>query len=560
MLKLTLSRFVFRPVMPLMALMLAAPPAFGQSDSQRIEELARRAAEDFAAARTAVLEQEGRTHVPPPPPGTVVALTLDEATERALDRNLELAVERLNPQLNDLNILRIRAAYRPTLNTTFNHRATSQPSTSQLDGGERVQNDNSSYNASLSQAIPWSGGNASVQFNNNRQATTNVFANFNPSYTTGFTASVSQPLLRGLFIDGTRQQLRVSAINREMTDIQLRATVLTTIANVRNSYWELLYAVQALDVARGSLELAEKLVQDNRARVEVGTMAPTEIVSAEAEVAQRRLALTQAEATVRTTELSFKRLIVSGTDDPLWRSTIDPIDRPEFRPEPIDVEAAVRRALDIRTDVAQARKTIEQNDVQMRFMRNQTLPDLNLNASYGSQGRGGTEYLRAGSGLGSTITGTNPGGITDAWGEMLSRTNPTWNVSLNFSLPLGRSANQVSYARARVQLGQSAAQLRALELQVATEVTNAALQVDNNLRRYEAALASRQLSQTRLQTEQSRFDVGLSTNYNVVQAQRDLANAQNAELRALLDYRRALVEYERVQEAAAGRGGIGAIN
>jgi outer membrane protein len=551
-------QYVSRAALLLVAITLAAPPAGAQNDSERLEDIARRAAEEFAAARTAILEQS-RPSVAPPPAGGVVPMTLDEATERALERNLELSVQRLNPQLNDLNIARIRAAYRPTLQSTFNHRATTNLSTSQLDGGTRVQNSTSGYNAGISQAIPWTGGNTSIQFNNNRQATDNIFSNFNPSFTTSFNASVSQPLLRNLVIDGTRQQLRVSAINREMTDIQLRAAVLTLLSNVRNSYWELLYAVQAVDVARGSLELAEKLVQDNRARVEVGTMAPTEIISAEAEVAQRRLAVTQADATLRTTELSFKRLIVSGTDDPLWRSTIDPVDRPEFRPEPIDVEAAVRRALDIRTDVAQARKTIETNDIQLRYMRNQTLPDLNLNASYGAQGTGGTRYIRDGSGLGSSVIGTVPGGITDAWGTMFARDNPTWNVSLNFSLPLGTSAQQVSYARARVQLGQSAAQLRALELQVATEVTNAALQVDNSLRRYEAALASRQLSETRLQTEQSRFDVGLSTNYNVVQAQRDLANAQNSELRALLDYRRALVEYERVQEAASGGGGIGSI-
>jgi len=132
---------------------------------------------------------------------------------------------------------------------------------------------------------------------------------------------------------------------------------------------------------------------------------------------------------------------------------------------------------------------------------------------------------------------------------------PTWNFQFNMTYPLGASAAGANYARARIQLNQSTAQLRALELQVATEVTNAALQVESSLTRYDAAMVARQLAETRLQAEQSRFEVGLSTNFFVVQAQRDLATAQSSELRALLDYRRALVDFERAQEAPGARGG-----
>jgi outer membrane protein TolC len=284
-------------------------------------------------------------------------------------------------------------------------------------------------------------------------------------------------------------------------------------------------------------------------------MAPLDVVQAEAEVATRRQALAQAEATWRTTELALKRLIVNGTDDPLWRAAVRPTDRPTFAPEPLDVEGAVRRALEGRTDLAQARKTIESNDVTLRFLGNQRLPALDLTATYGAQGLGGTQFIRQGSGLGSQIIGTVPGGYANAWNTLTGRDYPTWNLQLNVSYPIGGSAAEAQYARARVQRNQSAAQLRAMELQVATEVTNAALQVENSLKRHEAATAARQLAQTRLEAEQSRFDVGLSTNFFVVQAQRDLSTAQNSELRALLDYRRALVGYARVQEAPQARGG-----
>ncbi len=523
------------------------------SEQSRLDGIARVAAQQFVAARADA--EQTRPTATPSAAGTQVDLTLQEATTRALERNLELAVERLNPQTFDLNIARIRAAYQPLATSQFNQRAIVQPPTNQLNGGNIVQNDTTDYNAGISQLLPKFGGDVLFNFSNRKQVTSNIFANFNPTFTSNFNLVYTQPLLRGFLIDNNRQQLRVTAINREISEIQLRGTIATTLASVRNAYWELLYAIEAVEVVRGSLALAEKLVEDNQTRVEIGTMAPLDVVQAQAEAATRRQALAQAEATWRTSELALKRLIVNGTDDPLWRSSINPADRPVFAPELFDVEGAVRKALDNRTDLEQARRQIQANDTTMRFMRNQTLPDLELVTSYGAQGLGGTQFIRQGSGLGSTIVGTVPGGYSDALRTLSGRDYPIWNVQLNMSYPIGGSAADANYARARIQLSQSTAQLRALELQVATDVTNAALQVENGLKRYEAAAVARELAETRLGAEQSRFEVGLSTNFFVVQAQRDLATAQNSELRALLDYRRALVDYQRVQEAPANRGG-----
>ena len=551
-----MKKILFYPFAAAVVLLAGTSAAVAQTadaERARLDEIARVAGQQFAAAR-AELEQT-RPVAPLPPPGTEVRLSLDEATARALERNLELAVERLNPQTFDLNIARLEAAYRPTLTSQFGQRAVVQPPTNQLNGGNIVQNDTTTYNAGITQALRWTGGDVTLQFNNNKQVTSNIFANFNPTFTSNFNASIVQPLLRDFLIDGTRQQLRVTALNRDISEIQVRGSIATTLANVRNTYWELVYAIDALEVARGSLTLAERLVTDNRARVEVGTMAPLDVVQAEAEVATRRQAVAQAEATWRTAELSLKRLIVNGTEDPLWRASLRPTDRPTFAPEALDVEGAVRTALGSRTDLQQARKTVEANDVTLRFLSNQRLPAVDLAANYGAQGLGGTQFIRQGSGLGSTVIGTIPGGYSNAWRTLTGRDYPTWNVQLNVNYPIGGSAAEASYARGRVQRNQSAAQLRALELQVATDVTNAALQVENSLKRYEAATAARQLAQTRLEAEQSRFDVGLSTNFFVVQAQRDLQTAQNSELRSLLDYRRALVDFQRVQESPANRAG-----
>ena len=550
---------VLASTLALITLPVAPAAAQGATEERvRIDDIARRAAQQFVAARAE--RDQTSPAAAPPAAGADVALTVDEATARALERNLELAVERLNPQTFDLNIARLSAAYRPTATSQIGQRAVVQAPTSQLNGGSVVENDTTTYNAGLAQTLKWGGGSLAVTFNNNKQVTSNVFANFNPTFTSNFNAALTQPLLRGFLIDNNRQQLRVTALSRDVSEIQLRATIATTLASVRNTYWELVYSIEGLEVARGSYALAERLVADNRARVEVGTMAPLDVVQAEAEVATRAQAVAQAEATWRTTELALKRLIVSGTDDPLWRATLRPTDRPTFAPQPLDVEGAVRKALTDRTDLAQARKTVESNDVVMHYLSNQRLPAVDLQANYGAQGLGGTQFIRQGSGLGSTVIGTIPGGYGNALSTLTGRDYPTWNVQVNVSYPIGGSAAEAQYARGRVQRNQSAAQLRALELQVATDVTNAALQVENSLKRYEAARAARGLAQTRLDAEQSRFDVGLSTNFFVVQAQRDLATAQNSELRALLDYRRALVDFSRVQEAPAARAtGITAI-
>jgi outer membrane protein len=486
--------------------------------------------------------------------GPAVDLGLDDAVQRALERNLDISVERLNPQTFDLSIAALEAAFRPTLTSTFGQQSRAVLPTSQLVGGDRVVNETLTYNAGVSQALPWGGGNLSVGWNNFRQESSFAFALRNPSYQSTLQATFTQPLLRGRAIDSTRSQLRITRINQEISEVQLRATITNTLASVRNAYWDLVYAVQAVDVARSSLDLANKLVDDNRIRVEIGTMAPIDIVQAQAEAATRRQALAQVEATWRTAELALKRLIVGGTDDELWRAAINPTDRPGFVPEPIDLEAAVRTALEARTDLAQVRRQMESNDVSLRLLRNQTLPAVNLVANYGLQGLGGPQFIRQGTG--GPIQQTIPGGYAEALRSIGAVDFPTWNVAVNISYPIGRSAADANLARGRVQLRQTEAQIRSLELQVATDVTNAALQVESNLKRVEASSAARDLAERRLEAEESKFEVGMTTNFFVVQAQRDLADAQNAELRAMLDYRKSLVDFERVQQTGLSRGNI----
>jgi outer membrane protein TolC len=279
-------------------------------------------------------------------------------------------------------------------------------------------------------------------------------------------------------------------------------------------------------------------------------MAPIDVVQAQSEQATRNQALVTAESTKRTTELALKRLIVGGTDDANWGAALEPTDRPDFRPEAIDVEAAIRRALSERTDIDIAKKNVAANDATLKYLNDQTLPQADLIANYGLAGLGGTQLIFTGNGIGGarTITDTIPGGYFNSLSSLLGANYPRWTVQMNFSYPLGLSSQQASVARARVQLNQIQSQLKQVELQVATEVTNAAIQARNTAEAVQAAQAAHELQQRKLEAEQSKFEVGMSTNYFVVQAQRDLADSQNSELRAVLNYRKALVELERVQQ------------
>jgi outer membrane protein len=377
--------------------------------------------------------------------------------------------------------------------------------------------------------------------------------------------NVTQPLLRGFKIDSTRASLRTSRITQQNDEIGVQATMATTIANTRNAYWDLVFAIQAVEAAQNSLDISSKLVQDNQARVEIGTLAPIDIKSAEAEQANRRLTLVTAQSTVRTSELALKRLIVSGTDDPMWASSINPVDRPAATPEPISVEAAVSRALAQRTDVQQSLNNLKVSDINLRLQEDATKPQLNLTLNYGLSGLGGptTPTFR------DPITGetkalpTVPSGYFDAIKGLFGLDVPQWTLSANFAYPLGRSAQEATVARSKLSLEQTQANLKALQLQIATDVANAALTVQSSLEAVQASKKARELAKDRLDAMQSKFEVGMSTNYEVVQAQRDYLEAQNNELRNLLNYRKALVNFETVQtvgtravSAVGGGGGL----
>jgi outer membrane protein TolC len=499
-------------------------------------------------------------------PGPRVDLSIDDAVARAMERNIDISVARVTPQLQDFTIAGLEANYRVNLTSTAsNNKTTDLPRVTTQGISAPTTSVREAWSAGIAQNLWKGGGNYALNWTNSRFNSPSSVNIRNPQFQSGLVANVTQPLWRGFKIDATRASIQTTRIAQKNDEISLTATTAMTQANVRNAYWDLVYAIEAVGAAQNSFDLANRLIQDNQARVEIGTLAPIDVVSAQAEAAARRNNLVTAQATVRTSELALKRLIVSGTEDPLWTSSLNPVDRPASAPEPINLEAAVARALGQRTDLQQSKNNLDITDINLKAQVDATKPQLNLTANYGLNGLGGPYLQRSASTdplTGGAVSSIIPSGYFDALRNISGFDAPTWTIGATFAYPIGQSTQEAAVARTKLSLEQTKTNLKALELQIATDVTNAALNVQATLESVQSTVAARELALKKLEAAQSKMEVGMATNYEVVQAQRDFTDARNAELRAVLNYRKALVNFETVQNvgtravsAAAGAGG-----
>jgi outer membrane protein len=507
----------------------------------------------FALFAAPVLAQTPQAPTATPTPATRprLELSLEDAVKRALESNADIAVERFGPESSAQSVREIEGAYDPFLTSHVSLASDTSLPRSVFAGVDRVESDTIRYNVGASKLFS-TGATLDVNFDNTRFDTNDQSLTFNPSYSSGLQLTLVQPLLRNFFVDATRHQLRVAKKNREISDAQFRQTVLNIAANVRQRYYDYIYTIDNLQAQRKNLDLGKKFLDESQIKVRVGTLAPLDVVFAESEVAGREELVILAEAALGDAEDALKRAMFPVNSEETWNLEIVPTDRPSAEPVAIDAEGALARALANRTDVIAARKVLESAEYSVQYGRNQTLPGVDLVAGYGSSGTGGTQQIRD-EPLGP-VTRRIPGGYNDAFSQVFGRDYPSWSLGVNLSYPLGNRTARARAARFRVNRDEATANLRRVELNVAQEVRSATRAVESNFKRVESTRASRVLSERRLDAESKRFGAGMSTNFLVTQAQRDLALAEVLELRAIADYRKSLVEFELVQEA--GGGGI----
>jgi outer membrane protein TolC len=493
---------------------------------------------------------------PNAPTVSVRRLTMDEAVKLALEQNLGIRIQRLDPQIQDVGVLQSKSFWAPSLSSGLQRQVQTQQATSALSGGaSTIDNTSVGGQVGLGQTLPW-GGSYSANWSNSRSTTNNAFSNFPLQLNSQLNMQYTQPLARNYSIDQIRQQVLNSKKVRELSDIQLSAVITQTARNVRNAYWDLVYAINNLKAQQQSLALSQQFLKDNQKRVEIGTLAPIDIVQAQAEVASNESGVIVADANIKSAQDNLRALIMDPGSADFWNVEFEPTDAASFAEQAIDVDAAVRNAVTKRSDLLSAKNSIEQSDINIRYYRNQILPDVNAQLIYNAVAAGGQQVsnlnfldplaartVQSNTGFGSVIN------------NVLTSAYPTWTFGVQIAYPLGSSTAQANLARSKLQYEQAQTQMKSLEMQVAVQVRAAARNVSTNQKRVQSARASRELQERKLDAEEKKLAAGMSQSFFVFQAQRDLAQARVVEIQAIADYNKSLVDFETVQIVPLNGGG-----
>jgi outer membrane protein TolC len=534
-------------------------PAFAKAPARQAPAFAEAPARLAPAFAEAPARQAPQTPTPaaqpPQPTGPEVTISADDAVKMALENNMAIQTERLSPQVQALALQGAHAAYAPTLFSNFSRSASTTPPTDFLSAGvASTTSGNMRTDGGLQQALRWGGGSYAVSMAGGKSTTDALRAVFSPQLSSSINAQYTQPLLRNFRIDNLRQNLLQQRNQLEVAEIQLAARITQTSRTVRTSYFNLVQAIAARDVAQQSLDLARESLRQNERRVEVGTMAQIDILEAQAEVSRQEESLIIAESNIRAAEDTLRTLVMNPSQPDFWTTRLTPTERPTMTAQAVDVEAAIGNALKNRTDLLQTRKQLESADISIRYASDQKLPALNLQATYGVSGIGGTQNRWSG-GFGDTppiIESSSQRSFADVLRDVFGNDFRTWSIALNFSYPIGTSIADAALAQGRVERQQATLSLREQEMAVVAQVREAGRQVSTTQQRVEATRKAREFAERRYEAEQKRVTVGLSTTFQMLQAQRDLDAARQSELRALIDYSRALVNFEAVQVVPLG--------
>ena len=503
----------------------------------------------FVALAALMFAASAGAQTSPAAPDTL-PLTLDDAVRRAVEHNPDLAVVRLATEVEAAHVGESRTAYTPMFSTTLGRSSAVAPSTNFLLGSQGIETRDWFSSTGVRQRVPWSNGTWSLSWDASRTTSNSLLNSFDPSVQSGFQIAFSQPLLKDRAIDAARQQFIIARRNEESSELRYRESAVQTVAAVKQAYWTLKALRANVVVQQRSLELAQELARQNEARVRLGQAPPLDLVQVQAEVADRRENLIRATAAADDAEDRLRRLIIDPADVQFWRLRVDPVDEPPGRAPLPDVDEIVAKALEHRYDVGRARNDVRNAATGVEFLSNQKLPDVRIETSYRGSGLGGSQLLRTGTFPG-TVTGRVDSGFGNVLGQVFGSDYPTWSVGVTVNYPLGRSFEQVSAVRADVERRQADARVASLQLDVAQTIRQAARQVRSTAEREDAARAGAGLAEQRFESEQRRYEVGLSTSFLVTQAQRDLLQAQVSLLQATLDYQSSLVSFEALQLAPA---------
>ena len=456
----------------------------------------------------------------------VLPLSLQECIQSVLENNLGIKAGRIDPRIAETQVTTARSEFDPDLSFDIFANKNKELSATALSGAASTEEETRGYNVGLEQKIV-TGGTYSVDFTNQRFRTNSDFFTINPSYSTGVDLGIGQPLLRNFGIFVNRSQIMIAMNNLAMSEYEFKQSVIDTVAEAEDIYWDLTFAITDVDVSIQSYELAQDLVKINEAKVSVGTLPHVEVLKAKSTAAARKeriIASTNRLKAVRDRVFQIANMPQLREDVDY---EIDPLDKPEVIPVEVDQLRSIQVALEERPDYLGKKVDIENKDIELRVAKNQLLPILDLEASLGSNGLG-SNYAKDFDALGSA----------DYY---------NWSTGLAFSVPLGNRFARSAYERRKLEVGKALIDLKNLEQDIIVQVRGAVRDINSYLEQVRAAQVARELAAEQLSQEQKRMDVGRATTHDVLEYQEDFAQAQRNEMRAKVDFLKSQVALERTK-------------
>lgn len=460
-------------------------------------------------------------------------LSLSAAIGLALANNQDLNVSVNEAEASRYLLFQNMGIFDPLLRAAATRSHQKIPAASQLVGADVDEQNTFSVSADVTQLFP-TGGTFSLGFETRRFSTNSQFFDVNPSYSTGLRAFVTQPLLRNFGWDPTVWLIRTARNTRDIRYQDFVRDVQLVVQLVEDAYWDLVYALQNLEVKREARAVSADLNRITRIRIDVGSLAPIDIVQTEVGIATAEQEIILAEDQIGDAQDRLKRLMNFPTDR--WSVPIVPTDEIRVEQVKVNLEEGAAVALQRRPEVLAATYSADSQRLRYEFYKNQTRPQLDLVGSYGFSGLAGVERDQAGNVI-----------IDDAFGDSLSDVFDgdfdNWSVGLVFSVPIFNRTARGRRGESLYTWEASKASRTAIEQNVYVEVRDAARAIDTASRSIAAAGKSRELAERNLDAERKRFENGMTTSFQITEIQRDLSLARCVELQALTVYRKAVSAY-----------------
>ncbi len=487
--------------------------------------------------RPVVSARSGQQHVRELPPAVQggIPLSLNQAIGLALSNNQDLNVSVNASEATRFSLFQTTGIFDPLVSASVSRSHTEDPATSALSGAAVNTTDSTDGRAQVSQLAP-TGGVFTLGFTANKTTNNSSFNIVNPSYKSGLTLSMNQPLLRNFGPKTTTWLIRIARNSRDSSYQDFVRSVQTTVNAVEQAYWDLVYSLQNLEVKKESLRIAQDLNRITKIKIDVGSLAPIEITQTEVGIATAEQDIITAEGLIGDAQDRLTRLL--NVDPVHWSATpIVPTDQVRGEDVQIQVEEGTKTALARRPEILSLAYFVDSDRVRYNYYKNQVRPGLNLTASYGNPGIGGTTHDPDTGAILST------GDFGDSIQQVIDRNFKNWSVGLNFSYPILNRAARGAYGAARYTWESDKARLTTTEQNVVVEVRAAARAIDTARRSISAASKGRELAEKNLDAVKKKYDNGMSTSFEVTQIQRDLSAARTTELQALTVYRKALAAY-----------------